>query len=290
VGVRSFKEAEYFLTRGAGEVYCGVPQIPNHGIKAENFSGKDEIFKTIDLAKKLGKRALIVANDVFPDKDFKPGIKLLREFVEYGAYGIIIRDLALLDHFKKNGIKTHIALSTLSLCFNSSAIKFFMDRGVRRMVLPQHMSPREAEPIFRLQPELEIEIFCLPIFYETNLNCMCSLFCPCGQEIIPGKAPIPFTCHSELESSLGGKFTMPMPDNVWLLKAFYDFYNMGANYVKAARGPNIEEVIELFHKTVYLTKLLEKGISKELFVIEGERAIQNSQNYGKNYIYNPLTV
>ena len=287
VGVRAAKEADYFFSRGADEVYCGLPEIPNHGIRAENFPSMDELLRTIDLARALGKKAFLVANDVFPAGAFPHAARTVSELVGRGAGGVIIRDLALLEYFKKKGIKTHFTLSTLALCFNSSTVEFFRDRGISRVVLPQQLSPKEAAPFFRLKPPVAIEIFCLPLFYEVNLNCMCSLSCPCSREIVPGKKPVPYSCRTPLKRA-GGSFTMPMPDNRWLLNTLYDFYHMGADCLKVARGPNVAEVIEVFNTAVYLMKLLEKGISRELFVFEGERAVKGAQNYGKNYIDNPL--
>ena len=81
---------------------------------------------------------------------------------------------------------------------------------------------------------------------------------------------------------------MPMPDTRWLLSTLYDIYHLGADLMKVARGPNIGEVIQVFNTTVYLKKLLEKGISRELFLHEGARAAKEAQNYGKNYIFSAL--
>lgn len=288
VGVRSYKEAEYFLNRGADEVYCGIPAVPNHGVKAENFSSLEDIHRTIDIAHSLGKKAFLVANDIFPHKDFPKAAKTAAALVERGIDGVIIRDMAILDYFRKKGLKTHFTLSTLALCFNSGALGFFRDRGISRVVLPQQITPEEAVPLFKNREGVEIEIFCLPLFYETNLNPLCSMWCPCGEEIVPGKAPRPFTCQSDLFRPDGEIFKMPMPDTRWLLSALYDLYHLGADMMKVARGPNIEEVIQVFNTTVYITKLLEKGISRELFLHEGARAAREAQNYGKNYIFNAL--
>lgn len=287
VGVRTAKEAEFFLTRGADEVYCGLPEVPNHGVRAENFPSLAEIHKTIDLAHSLNKKAFLVANDIFPAPEFGKAARTVAALVERGMDGVIIRDLALLDYFKKNKLRTYFTLSTLALCFNRGTMEFFGDRGVNRIVLPQQLSTEEAEPFFNNAQGIDIEIFCLPLFYEVNLNPLCSMWCPCGQEIVPGKPPRPFTCQSQLARN-GGSYRMAMPDNGWLLSTLHDFYHLGADCMKVARGPNVTEVIEVFNKTVYLMKLLEKGISKELFVFEGSRAIKEAQNYGKNYIFNAL--
>jgi hypothetical protein len=285
VGVRTFNEAEFFLTRGADEVYCGLPEIPNHGVKAENYASEAELLATIDLAKRLGKKVFIVANDVFPAAVFQKAAAKVASLVKYGASGVIIRDMALLEYFKKRGLKTYFTLSTLGLCFNREALRFFKERGVSRIVLPQHISPAEAAPMFDKKLGMDIEVFCLPLFYEVNINSLCSLSCPCSQEAVTDpRLQRAYTCLASLKRSDGGFYTMPMPDSATLLNYFYDFYHLGAGCMKVARGPNGEEVIELFYKSLLLTRLLEKGVSREAFVHEGKKIVSSSQNYGKRYI------
>jgi hypothetical protein len=286
VGVRTLNEAEFFLTRGADEVYCGLPEIPNHGVTAENFSSEKELKATIDLAKKLGKQVFIVANDVFPAGVFPKAAAKVAELVRYGASGVIIRDMALLEYFRKHKLKTYFTLSTLGLCFNREALKFFKERGVARIVLPQHLAPAEAAPMFDKALGMDIEVFCLPLFYEVNINSLCSLSCPCSQEAVTDpKLQKAYTCLSALKrSDDGGFYTMPMPNSETLLNYFYDYYHLGAKCMKVARGPNGEEVIELFYKSLLLTRLLEKGVSRAAFVHEGKKIASSSQNYGKRYI------
>jgi hypothetical protein len=287
VGVRSLKEARFFLTHGADEVYCGICEIPNHGLRAENCAGIEEIHGIIDFAHSLDKKAFLVANDVFPMTAFPDAARRVAALVRRGVDGVIIRDLALLDYFRKRRLDAYFVLSTLGLCFNAASLEFFKGRGISRIVLPQQLTPDEARPMFDKKLGLDIEVFCLPLFYEVNLNALCSLSCPCSREITPGKAPVEYTCLSRIKCA-NGSYSMPLPDTETLLGYFYEFYHMGANCMKVARGPNVTEVVELFHKSLYLTKLLEKGISRESFVFEGKRACTAAQNYGKRYIVKHL--
>lgn len=286
VGVRTYNEAEFYLTRGADEVYCGLPSIPNHGVKAENFASEAELLATIDLARRLNKQAFLVANDVFPGAVFPKTAAKVAALVRRGMSGVIIRDLALLEYFKKRGLKTYFTLSTLGLCFNREALKFFRERGVSRIVLPQHLTPAEARPMFDRKLGMDIEVFCLPLFYEVNINSLCSLSCPCSQEAVTDvKDQRAYTCLSALKRGDGqGSYAMPMPGSKALLNYFYDFYRLGASCMKVARGPNGEEVKELFYKSLLLTRLLEKGVSREAFVHEGLKIVSSAQNYGKRYI------
>lgn len=286
VGVRTYNEAEFYLTRGADEVYCGLPSIPNHGVKAENFTSEEELLATIDLARRLGKQAFLVANDVFPAAVFEKTADKVAQLVKRGMSGVIIRDLALLEYFRRRGLKTYFTLSTLGLCFNREALKFFRERGVSRIVLPQHLTPAEAAPMFDRKLGMDIEVFCLPLFYEVNINSLCSLSCPCAQEAVTdAKKQAAYTCLSALKRGDGeGSYAMPMPPSAALLNYFYDFYKLGATCMKVARGPNGEEVKELFYKSLLLTRLLEKGVSRAAFVHEGLKIVSSSQNYGKRYI------
>jgi hypothetical protein len=287
VGVRTAEEAEYFYKRGADEVYCGIPAIPNHGKLQENFASVENLHDTIALAKSMNKKVFLVANDIFPSAQFAKTAAMVGDLVKKGVYGVILRDIALLDYFRASGVRPFFTLSTLAICFNRGAMDFFSERGVSRIVLPQQLSTEESIPFFANRKGMEIEIFCLPLFYEINLNPLCSLSCPCSQEIVPGKPQVPYTCQSRLKSA-EGDFTMPMPDTRTLLATLYDIYHLGADCMKVARGPNVAEVVEVFNKTIYLMKLLEKGISKELFIHEGMRSVAEAQNYGKKYIFNPL--
>ncbi len=271
VGVRTLNEAGFYLTHGADEVYCGLPEIPNHGVRAENYASEAELRATIDLAGKLKKQVFLVANDVFPADVFPKAAAKVAELVRYGASGVIIRDMALLEYFRRRGLKTYFTLSTLGLCFNREALRFFKERGVSRIVLPQHLTPAEAAPMFDGKLGMDIEVFCLPLFYEVNINSLCSLSCPCSQEAVTDpRLQRAYTCLSALKRSDDG--------------GFYDFYRLGAQCMKVARGPNGDEVRELFYKSLLLTRLLEKGVSREAFVHEGRKIVSSSQNYGKRYI------
>jgi MoaA/NifB/PqqE/SkfB family radical SAM enzyme len=133
---------------------------------------------------------------------------------------------------------------------------------------------------------MDIEVFCLPLFYEVNINSLCSLSCPCSQEAVTDvKDQRAYTCLSALKRGDGpGSYAMPMPGSKALLNYFYDFYRLGASCMKVARGPNGEEVKELFYKSLLLTRLLEAGVSREAFVHEGLKIVSSAQNYGKRYI------
>lgn len=287
VGVRTAVEAEYFYKRGADEVYCGIPAIPNHGKPQENFDSIENLHATVELARKMNRKVFLVANDIFPSAQFSGTAAMVKDLVKKGVYGVILRDIALLDYFRSSGVRPFFTLSTLAICFNRGAMEFFRERGVSRIVLPQQLNTEESAPFFENRKGMEIEIFPLPLFYEINLNPLCSMSCPCSREIIPGKPQVPYTCQSELRSAEGA-FTMPMPDTRALLGTLYDIYHLGADCMKIARGPNVAEVVEVFDKTVYLMKLLEKGISRELFVHEGSRSVAGAQNYGKKYIFNTM--
>jgi len=76
-----------------------------------------------------------------------------------------------------------------------------------------------------------------------------------------------------------------MPGPHYLLSTFYDYYTLGANYVKIARWPNTLRQIDLFLKVKYLLKLLNKGIKKNEFISLGLNIDSKPLYYGQSFTF-----
>jgi collagenase-like PrtC family protease len=76
-----------------------------------------------------------------------------------GAAGLIVADMDLLLALIEAGHGSHIHLSSLASCSNSEAAKFYRHLGIRRIILPRHLTLSEIESI--LIPDLEFETFLL---------------------------------------------------------------------------------------------------------------------------------
>lgn len=76
-----------------------------------------------------------------------------------GAAGLIIADMDLLLALVERGHGSQLHLSSLATCINAEAAKFYRDLGIRRIILPRHLTLSEIESI--LIPDIEFETFLL---------------------------------------------------------------------------------------------------------------------------------
>lgn len=286
VGIKSLKEAEYFFENGADEVYCGFTGIPNNRLPFENFSDLGEIEAALALAARLKKKVFLAANVVLKKSDYSPTLKMLRRLADKGLAGLILRDPALLAYFKREKFRFYFSLSTLANCFNSRALEFFAGLGVSRIVLPMQMMPENASGLINNPFGIETEVFCQALYYGVNVDSRCELPCPQDGRTEPGRYR-DFTCLLPFKGP-SGTFHMPMPDQEYMLGAFYDFYKAGVRRAKVARWPNSRREADVFRNVKYLISLLEKGVARAAFIKKGLKVDSKPLQYGKSFTFNPL--
>ncbi|HBA61966.1 MAG TPA: hypothetical protein DCZ92_14360 [Elusimicrobia bacterium] len=286
VGIKSFREAEYFFANGADSVYCGLFTIPNNRPFCENFSSAAEIERVIRLAGGLGRKVYLAANLMLRRSDYLKTLRLLARLTDKGLAGAIISDPALLAYFKRERFRTHFTLSTLVNCFNTPTLEFFAGLGISRVVLPIQMTPDNARALLANRLGIETEIFCLPLYYSVNVDSHC--FLPCPHDGSKKTALFEdYPCLLPFMSPQGDYF-MPMPGQEFRLNALYDFYKAGAGYLKVARWPNTRREADLFLKARYLLDLLDRGLARAAFVKRGLELDTKPMEYGKSFTYYPL--
>ena len=285
VGIKSLKEAGYFFAQGADEVYCGLTGLPNNRLPMENFSEIRDIEALLELAGRKHK-VFLAANVVINGRDFPKTLGLLRRLTEKGLSGVILRDPALLAYFKREKFKSYFILSTLANCFNVQSLGFFADLGISRIVLPMQMMPENAAGLISNPYGIETEIFCQALYYGINVDSRCEL--PCPQDGRRQACGFPdYTCLLPFKSP-SGTFHMPLPDQRYMLGAFYDYYQAGVRRVKIARWPNARREADVFSKVQHLTGLLAKGISRQAFISKGLTVDSKPMEYGQSFTLNPL--
>jgi hypothetical protein len=286
VGVKSRREAEYFLSNGADEIYCGLVSLRNNRLPRENFSGPEDLKPVLELARGTGRKVFVAVNELLRETDYPQTLRQLAALKEMGVNGAIVRDPALLAYFKKKKFKFYFTLSTLANCFNSKTLGFFAGLGLSRVVLPMQMMPENAEKLIKNRYGLDTEVFCQALYYGVNLDSLCTLPCPQTSENF-SKRFTDFTC---LLPYACGKdtFRMPMPPPEYMFGAFYDYYHMGAGHAKVARWPNVLREIDLFLKIRKLVKLLDKNVSRKMFIHEGLRLDAKPLQYGKSFTLKSL--
>ena len=93
---------------------------------------------------------------------YPPGaIEMLASFgtllLDMGASGLIVADMDLLLALVEAGHASQLHLSSLATCINAGSAQFYRDLGIRRIILPRHLTLNEIEKI--LIPDLEFEVF-----------------------------------------------------------------------------------------------------------------------------------
>jgi len=285
VGVKSAAEAEWFLGRGADELYCGIAGLMNNRLPKENLRGAEAAVEIVRLAAARGARVFLAVNEVLPACVYGRAMDTLAELRRKGLFGVILRDPAFIASLRRRRSGLYVTLSTLALCFNRGSLDFFAGLGVDRLVLPMQMTPENAGSLLRNRHGIETEVFCQRLYYGVNVDSMC--FLPCPQTAEDGDRKFrDFTCLLRFSGPPGG-YRMPMPSPEYMLNAFYDFYHGGADYVKVARWPNTLRQADLFMKVRYLVKLLDKGATRKMFVHEGMKIDSKPLEYGKSFTYRP---
>ena len=83
------------LKNGADAVYIGFEEL-NMRVNASNFSLED-IKKASEMVKEYGAKLYVCTNTIMKDKDIERLKEQLPYIKEYGADGIILSDIALID-------------------------------------------------------------------------------------------------------------------------------------------------------------------------------------------------
>ncbi len=150
------KERLFFaFLYGADAVYLGGPK---YGLRANatNFT-LAELEEWVEYSHNLGKKVYVTVNIVFHNEDLEGLAEYLSFLSEIKVDAIIISDPVVLAVLKENDIDLEVHLSTQASTLNSRAAKFYIDRGVSRIVLAREASKEDIE---RIKTETGIELEC----------------------------------------------------------------------------------------------------------------------------------
>lgn len=167
--LRHSDEVAPLLAAGADEFFCGLTP-PGWGSRfglawanrrAPQSAGVPDLADLERILIQAGTLPVYVALNA---PYYPPGaVDMLAEFgallLDKGAAGLIVADMDLLLALAEAGHAAQLHLSSLATCTNSGSARFYRDLGVRRIILPRHLTLSEIEEI--LIPGLEFEVFLL---------------------------------------------------------------------------------------------------------------------------------
>lgn len=246
-------EIEPLIKAGADELYCAVDPVPSfcYGSLPDIKTLKAAAERTHALGKTLAVAVNAVAH-VYPAGRPDRLYGLLRELDGCGVDAFIAANpfLPPLDARLYPPLKARVHLSSVQPCFNSAAARFFIRRGISRIILSTQLSPYEARGIFRecRAAGAETEIFDYRFCGCTYINGRCDLHLPVFHTLrrsschaAPCRAGTPRAIKTAEGNAAPGETAAlqklladrlvrpPLPHNA---AAFFDHFLAGADYLK----------------------------------------------------------
>ncbi len=168
------EEVVPLIRSGAQEIYCGlVPaawvaaEDPAHWLnrrsaKGANLQSLEQLVQVASTAHAHGVPVFLTLNaHHYQERQIPAIVEMARTVSAAGVDALIVSDLTLICALRDAGIPTPVHLSSLGVCINREAALFYADLGVRRIILPRHLSLADIESVVQAVPELEFEVFLL---------------------------------------------------------------------------------------------------------------------------------
>lgn len=141
---------------GADAVYIGGK---NYSLRAnaQNFT-LEEIKEAVKFAHNLNKKLYVTVNIVFHNADLEGLREYLQELAKLKVDAIIASDLIVIEIINKYKINLEIHLSTQASILNSNSAKFYLNEGVKRIVLAREASKEDIIDI-KQKTNADLEVF-----------------------------------------------------------------------------------------------------------------------------------
>lgn len=141
---------------GADACYIGGQEYSLRA-NAKNFS-IEEIKEACDIAHKLNKKVYVTVNIVFHNEDIEGLKEYLKELEKANVDAIIVSDPLVISVLNENDIDLEVHLSTQASTTNKESVKYWMSKGVKRIVLAREVSACDIKEIIK-DTGCDIEVF-----------------------------------------------------------------------------------------------------------------------------------
>jgi len=118
-----------------------------------------DLKKGVFFAHKQGVKVYLAMNIFSYDSDLPKMINYLKKAITIGIDAVIVTDPGLVYLIRKINKKIKIHLSTQANTLNSSAVKFWKEQGVSRIVLGRELTLKQVNFIRKAVPNIELELF-----------------------------------------------------------------------------------------------------------------------------------
>jgi len=153
---------------GATEFYCGLQtkewqdrygdhdSISRRQGKA-NLETNDELYALVAKTKEYDAPLYLTLNGSYTEEQLPLALKAAEEFEEMGGTGVMIMDIALLCLLKKRNSKLVRGLSLMAVAGSVSAMEFYVELCVERVVFPRFLNPGQIGMITKRFPHIIAE-------------------------------------------------------------------------------------------------------------------------------------
>ena len=153
----SFEKAKVAFLYGADAVYCGTSSL---SLRTRADMENDDLIKTIEYAKKIGKKVYVAINIFAWDEKYEEIIEMAKKLNELKPDGIIAADGGVIEILKQYAKDVPINVSTQANLVSLHSCNFWYNQGCKRMIMAREMNKEQLKYIMENKPEgMEIEIF-----------------------------------------------------------------------------------------------------------------------------------
>ena len=253
---------------GADSCYIGGKKYSLRA-NAKNF-GINEIKEACNFAHSLNKKVYVTVNMIFHEEDLEGIEDYLKELSDAKVDAVIIADLFLIPIIKEKYPNLDIIISTQNTATNKEIVKFFLNQGIKRVVLARELSSIEIKEIIK-ETNVSAEIFlhgamcacfsgrCLLSNYFTNRDANrggCSQVCRYVFDLNK-KRDIPFS-FSTKDLMLAPHIDKIIEMGVATLKIEG---RMRSTYYVASVISSYRKLLDAYYNNTYSEELLNKELN-----------------------------
>lgn len=278
------------LSYGADAVYIGGQKYSLRA-NATNFS-IEQIKEGCDFAHSLGKKVYLTLNIVFHNEDMDGVEEYIKEVVDAGIDAFIVSDPFIISHIKTTYPNVEVHLSTQNSTSNYTAVEYFKEEGIDRVVLARELSKNEIAEIIE-KTKVDIEVFIH--------GAMCTCFsgrCALSNYVTnrdANRGGCAQVCRFAFETDEEKKFTMATKD-LNMARHIKDLIEIGVKslkvegrmrslyYLATVIGTYRELIDEIYNKTLTeeklelleyrLSRVANREVSTHYFIKEADETDQ----------------
>ena len=165
------REVAPLAKAGADEFYCCVApgkwrdsygmveSISRRNNPFAHLSSYEELEKVVRLSRKYGVKVHVALNETYNRDQMDYLLKQLEILEQVNVDAVILGDIASVLAIRDARLTIPVFMGTGGTIFNSETVKLYQSLGVKRMILPRHLSVKEIREIIDNAPEPEYEVF-----------------------------------------------------------------------------------------------------------------------------------